>query len=165
MVMRICALAINRAATVNAGADQAVCASSPQAQLAGAVGGSATGGSWSGGAGTFNPSASALNATYMPTAAEIAAGGVTLTLTTNATGGPCAVASDDVRLTINPAATADAGADQAVCSSSLQIQLAGAVGGGAASGSWSGGAGTYSPNASALSAIYTPSAAEIAAGG
>ena len=44
--------------------------------------GYASSGTWSGGAGTFSPSASAPNATYTPTAAEIAAGGLTLTLTT-----------------------------------------------------------------------------------
>src|SRR5262249_44235752 len=124
-------IAFDKAATANAGADIVLCAASPRAQLAGAVGGGATAGGWSGGQGPFSPSASALNATYDPTPTEIAAGGVTLTLTTTATGGPCAVASDDVRITINPIATADAGQDRTVCSSSPAIQLAGAVGGGA----------------------------------
>ena len=158
-------IAYEKAATANAGVDIAVCASSPRAQLAGIVGGGASGGSWSGGAGTFTPSASALNATYDPTPEEIAAGGVTLTLTTNATGGPCPVASDAVRINVQPAATADAGLDRTVCSSAPAVQLAGVVGGGASSGGWSGGAGTYNPNASTLNATYTPTAAEIAAGG
>src|SRR6185503_7491784 len=158
-------ITFEKAATANAGADITVCASNPRAQLAGVVGGGASSGMWSGGAGTFNPDASALNATYDPTPAEIAAGGVTLTLTTNATGGPCAVASDNVRISINPIATADAGADRTVCTSAPAVQLAGAVGGGAASGTWSGGAGAYAPNASTLNATYTPTAAELAAGG
>src|SRR6185503_5059640 len=98
------------------------------------------------------------------TAAEIAAGGVTLTLTTNDPTGPCPPVSDQVRLNFNPAATANAGADQVVCASSPQVQLAGSVGGGAANGTWSGGAGTFNPGPSALNAIYTPSASEIAAG-
>jgi len=157
-------ITINPATTVNAGADQTVCASSPQAQLAGVTGGGAAGGTWSGGAGSFSPNASALNATYTPSAAEIAAGGVTLTLTTNDPTGPCGAVGDQVRITINPAATASAGADQTVCSSSPQAQLAGAVGGGATSGFWSGGAGTFNPSRSALNATYTPSGAEIAAG-
>src|SRR5580765_3656135 len=158
-------ITIDKAATANAGADIAVCASNARAQLAGVVGGGASSGTWSGGAGTFNPNASALNATYDPAPAEIAAGGVTLTLTTNATGGPCAVASDDVRININPIATANAGNDVTVCTSAPAVQLAGIVGGGAATGTWSGGAGTYSPNASTLTATYTPTAAELAAGG
>jgi len=158
-------ITIDKAATANAGADITVCAGNARAQLAGVVGGGASSGTWSGGAGTFNPNASVLNATYDPTPAEIAAGGVTLTLTTNATGGPCAVASDDVRININPIATANAGNDVTVCTSAPAVQLAGAVGGGAATGTWSGGAGTYSPNASTLTATYTPTAAELAAGG
>jgi hypothetical protein len=155
---------INPIATANAGPDQTVCASSPQAQLAGSVGGGATSGTWSGGAGMFSPGAAALNATYMPSAAEIAAGGVTLTLTTNDPDGPCPVVSDQVRVTINPAATADAGPDQTLCGTSPRAQLAGSVGGGATSGTWSGGAGSFSPGAATLNAAYTPTAAEIAAG-
>ena len=158
-------ITIDRAATVNAGLDQTVCASSPQVQLAGSVGGGAVGGTWSGGAGTFSPSASALNVSYTPTAAEVAAGGVTLTLTTNDPSGPCPAVFDQMRITINPAATVNAGLDRTVCASSPQMQLAGSVGGGATSGTWSGGAGTFSPSASAPNATYTPTAAEIAAGG
>src|SRR5204862_539056 len=131
----------------------------------GAIGGGASSGTWSGGTGTFNPDASTPNATYTPSAAEIAAGGVTLTLTTDDPAGPCGATSAQMRITINPAATADAGADQVVCTSSPRVQLAGAIGGGAASATWSGGAGTFSPSASTLNATYTPSAAEIAAGG
>ena len=157
-------ITIDPAATANAGADQVVCASAPQVQLAGTVGGGAAGGTWSGGAGSFSPSAGALNALYTPSAAEIAAGTVTLTLTSNDPAGPCAAVSDQMVITINPAATANAGADQRVCASAPQVQLAGAVGGGASSGTWSGGAGSFSPRATALNATYTPSAAEIAAG-
>jgi flagellar hook capping protein FlgD len=155
---------VNPAATVNAGADQTVCQASPQAQLSASAGGGAASGTWSGGAGSFSPNASAMNATYTPSAAEITAGGVTLTFTSNDPAGPCGAASDQVRITIDRSATANAGADQVVCASSPQVQLAGLVGGGAASGTWSGGAGSFSPGASALNATYTPSAAEIAAG-
>ena len=152
------------AATVNAGGDQTVCASSPQVTLAGWVGGGASSGSWSGGAGTFLPGSGALSATYLPSAAEIAAGGVTLILTTNDPSGPCAPVSDDMRINILPAATVNAGADLTVCATSPQATLAGAIGGGASSASWSGGNGSFSPNRSALNAVYTPTAAEIAAG-
>jgi hypothetical protein len=152
------------AATVNAGADLTVCAASPQATLAGAIGGGASSASWVGGAGAFNPSRAALNAVYTPTATEIAAGGVTLTLTTNDPAGPCPAASKDVRIVINPVATANAGPDQTVCAGSPQAQLAGSIGGGASSGTWSGGAGVFSPSRSVLNPVYTPTAAEIAAG-
>lgn len=156
---------VNPAASANAGADQVVCASSPQVNLAGSLGGAATGGTWSGGAGVFSPSASALNATYTPTASEIAAGGVTLTLTTNDPAGPCTAVGDQMRITINPVATVNAGPDQIVCASSPQVGLAGSVGGSASGGTWSGGGGSFSPRNTALNANYTPTPSEIAAGG
>src|SRR6185295_14593612 len=110
-------ITINPAATVDAGDAQTVCSSSPSVQLHGTVGGGASGGTWSGGTGTFNPNASDLNATYTPSAAEIAAGTVTLTLTTNDPSGPCDAQSDQVVITINPKATVEAGDAQTVCSS------------------------------------------------
>src|SRR5206468_2504781 len=136
-------IAIRPAATVNAGADQTVCASSPQVQLAGLVGGGAASGMWSGGAGSYSPSTAALNATYTPCAAEIAAGSVTLTLTSAATGGPCPQVSDQMTIAINPAVTVNAGPDQIVCPANPRVQLAGAVGNGATGGTWSGGSGTF----------------------
>ena len=154
---------INPAATVNAGADQTVCASAATVTLTGVVGGSATSGTWSGGTGTFTPDANTLNAVYTPSAAEITAGSVELTLTTNDPAGPCAAVTDKVKIFINPAATVNAGADQTVCASAATVTLAGVVGGSATSGTWSGGTGTFTPNANTLNAVYTPSAAEIAA--
>jgi uncharacterized protein YcsI (UPF0317 family) len=157
-------ITITPAATATAGVDQTVCSNNPQVQLAASFGGGAGGGTWSGGNGSFSPGASAPNAVYTPSAAEIAAGSVTLTFTTNDPAGPCGAASDQMVVSILPAATVNAGADQSVCSSSPQVHLAGVLGGGASSGTWSGGTGTYSPSATSPTATYTPSAAEIAAG-
>lgn len=156
---------INPAATIDAGADRAVCSINPAIVLAGQIGGSATFATWSGGAGTFTPNASTLNATYTPTAAEISAGTVTLTLTTNDPSGPCGAVSDQLVVTINSAARANAGADQTLCAVNPVISLAGSIGGSASSGIWSGGAGQFSPGANSLNATYTPTAGEIAAGG
>ncbi len=78
--------------------------------------------------------------------------------------GPCAVSTDDVRISVHPAATVNAGPDQNSVSDAPSFTLAGSVGGGATSGVWSGGGGSFNPNANTLNAIYTPSAAEIAAG-
>lgn len=155
---------VNAPATANAGVDQTVCADNPNVTLAGVVGGSATSGTWSGGTGTFNPNANTLNAVYTPSATEIAAGSVELTLTTNDPAGSCPPAIDKVKIFINPVATVNAGVDQTVCANDPNVALAGIVGGGATSGTWSGGAGTFNPNANTLNAVYTPSAAEIAAG-
>ncbi len=63
----------------------------PTIQLAGSVGNGATGGTWSGGAGTFTPDANTTNAVYTPSAGELAAGSWALTLTTTT---PCGTATD-----------------------------------------------------------------------
>ncbi|HNG93248.1 MAG TPA: hypothetical protein PLB32_10655, partial [Acidobacteriota bacterium] len=157
-------ITISPVATAEAGNPQTVCASSPAITLAGVVGGSASSGTWSGGAGSFNPNANTLNAIYTPSAGEISAGTVTLTLTTNDPTGPCGTMSDSVVITIDPVATVDAGPNQGVCIGS-PVQLAGIVGGAGSGGIWSGGAGSFSPNAGTLNALYTPSPGEMTGGG
>ncbi|MBS1569458.1 MAG: gliding motility-associated C-terminal domain-containing protein, partial [Bacteroidetes bacterium] len=147
--------------TVNAGTDRTVCANDPTVILNGAVT-IANGGTWSGGGGTFTPNANTLNATYVPSPAEVALGTATLTLTTTGNG-LCNAVSDPMTITIIASPVADAGNDLFVCSNNPQVQLGGAVNG-AGGGQWSGGAGTYSPSIASLNAIYTPTAAEIAAG-
>jgi hypothetical protein len=147
----------------DAGPDQTVCEDS-DVTLAGSVTGGTSDGSWSGGSGTFFPDANTLGATYTPSAGEISAGMVTLTLTTDDPSGPCGADMDQITITIDDAATADAGMDQNVCSSSPDVTLAGSVGGAASSGTWSGGAGSFNPDASTLNAIYTPTMGEITNG-
>lgn len=85
----------------NAGADDSVCSYNGSFVLNGSVV-VATGGIWSGGNGTFSPNNTTLNATYTATQTEIAAGSVTLVLTTTGNG-PCPSASDTVVLYIIPA--------------------------------------------------------------
>lgn len=102
-------IAINPAATVNAGPDQAVCASAAVAHLAGSIGGSASSATWTtSGSGSFS-NANLLNADYFLGAADIAAGVVTLTLTTNDPAGVCSAASDQMVITIHPMVTAQIG--------------------------------------------------------
>lgn len=155
-------ITINPIATVNAGPDQTICIGNT-ATLACIFGGAATGGTWTGGAGAYAPSNTDPNAVYTPTAAEEAAGSVTLTYTTIDPAGPCPSVVDDMVLTISPLPSANAGLDQTICNGSSAI-LNGSVGGAATSGTWSGGTGTYTPNSTTLNASYTPSAAELAAG-
>ncbi|MFM7016926.1 MAG: T9SS type A sorting domain-containing protein, partial [Bacteroidota bacterium] len=84
--------------TANAGSNTNVCAGSTVA-LNGSIGGSASNGTWStSGTGTFSPSANVLNATYVPSAADLAAGSVSLTLTSNAVA-PCTAATSTITLT------------------------------------------------------------------
>jgi gliding motility-associated-like protein len=89
---------VDAVATANAGSAQSVCVGS-NITLAGAIGGSASGGTWSGGAGTYVPNNTTLNSVYTPSAAEYAAGTITLTLTTNDPTGPCTFASSNVTFT------------------------------------------------------------------
>ena len=96
------------------------------------------------------------------TAAEIAAGTVTLTLTTTGNGA-CLAATDDMIVTITIAPTVNADVDQTVCANNSPVTLNGNVTV-ATGGAWSGGTGTYVPNANTLNAVYTPSVAEITAG-
>lgn len=80
----------------DAGADLIGCFTSLPVQLNGSVT-NATGGTWSGGAGTF--SGSGLNVAYMPSAGEILANGIDLVLTT--TGNTtCPPATDTVHITL-----------------------------------------------------------------
>jgi PKD repeat protein len=88
--------ALGQPNVAHAGADIIECFSSLPVQLNGSVT-HATGGVWSGGAGTF--SNAGLTPTYMPTAAEVSANAVDLVLTTS--GNPsCPDASDTVHVVL-----------------------------------------------------------------
>lgn len=88
-------ITIDQQPTANAGSAQSVC-TGDSITLAGTIGGSATSATWSGGTGIFIPNSSTLNAVYVPSASEYAAGTVTLTLTTNDPTGPCTFSSSNV---------------------------------------------------------------------
>lgn len=91
-------------ATANAGFDASICEGQTFTIGGANYGGSATGCIWStNGSGTFT-NANTTSPTYTPSASDISAGGVDLTITTT---GPCASASDVMHLTIN--ALPDAG--------------------------------------------------------
>jgi gliding motility-associated-like protein len=147
-------LTFHQPATVNAGTNQAICYGTA-ASLGGVFGGSAGSASWSGGSGAFSPSASVLNATYLPTSADSAAGSVVLTLTTDDPAGACPAVADVMTLTLEQPAIVNAGADQAICYGS-SVQLSGVFGGSAGSVTWSGGAGSFVPNVNTAAAVYVP---------
>ncbi len=152
---------VNPTPTADAGVDISTCANNLNVNLSGAVT-NATGGAWSGGTGSFSPNNTDLNASYTPSAAEITAGTVTLTLTTTGTGA-CTAVTDDVIITINPSPVVSAGVDQTVCANNASVTLAGSITN-ATGGTWTGGTGTFSTNANDPIAVYTPSASEITAG-
>lgn len=155
-------ITINASVAVDAGPAQTIC-SGGSATLAGSFGSAATSATWTtSGDGTFNDN-TLTNAVYTPGPNDITANTVTLTFTTNDPAGPCLPASDNVVITIDNAATADAGPSQAICSGST-ISLAGSIGGSATSATWStSGNGTFNNNTS-LTAIYTPGPADLASG-
>jgi PKD repeat protein len=96
-------LTVNPNPTVNVGgAVAAICQGGTTAGLGGSVGGGATGGTWSTPAGgTFNPTATTLNATWTPPGAY--SGTATLTLTTS--GGSCGTVSSNKTVLVNPTPT------------------------------------------------------------
>ena len=115
------------------------------------------------GTGSFT-NGTTLNPTYTPSAADISAGTVTLTL--HAIGnGSCAEATDDMILTITPAPTANAGPDGETCETSSYTFAPGdATATNYASVNWtSSGTGTFT-NGSTLTPDYVPSPADITAG-
>lgn len=165
---------VNQAATATAGGPNTLCESaSPSAlTLSGAsIGGAASIAAWSivsgGGAlSTTAPVANPAIVTYTP--ASGFSGTVTLQLTTNDPdgAGPCASAIATRTITINPAATANAGGTLTACESSspTAIALTGAsIGGAASTGVWSivtggGSLSSNTPTATPSTVTYTPAA-------
>src|SRR5690606_12621522 len=122
----------------------------------------ASGGSWSGGAGTFSPSANVLSPVYTPAASEIASGSVTLMLTSTGNGN-CFAEQDANTVTFTPSPTVDAGVDLELCMNDPVVTLQGAITV-ASGGQWSGGTGVFTPNAQTLDAQYVPSPFELQSG-
>lgn len=139
--------------------DTTVCASVTTVQLFGGVFG-ANGGNWSGGSNAFSPSKSTLAAVYTPSAAEKAAGKVKLTLTSN-TIDDCPAVFDTMRIFFTPTPIAEPGIDQLLCENITKVSLIGKVTN-ATGGKWSGGGGTFTPDANNLTTVYTPTVAEKA---
>jgi gliding motility-associated-like protein len=156
-------ITFTNAPVVNAGADLFTCANNINTALSGVVSGPTTTGIWSGGLGTFNPGNSSLTSTYTPSAAEVSAGIVTLTLSST-NNGNCNQVVDIVQINLTAAPSVDAGTNIVVCNNNATSALSGIVTGPTSTGIWTGGTGTYNPSSSVLNALYSPSAAEIAAG-
>ncbi len=135
---------------VDAGVGEELCSNNADITLGGSVTG-ATGGTWSGGSGTFTPNANTLNAVYTPSAGEITSGSLTLTLTSTGNGN-CVAVTDAVTYTFGPAPTANAGADQTLCANNADVSALNGSVTVATGGTWSGGAGTFTPNANTLNA-------------
>ena len=145
-------ITITPAPTINAGLDQIICANNADITLSGSVT-IATAWQWTGGTGAYNPGNTAINTIYSPTIAEIASGSIMLILTTTAQG-TCNPVSDDISVTFSPAPVVDAGPDQIKCSNNEVTVLNGSITGGASTGIWSNGLGTFFVDNTDLNASY-----------
>ena len=152
---------VNSTTLVDAGPDKIICGGS--ATLMGIVGGLNSSGIWTGGSGVFSPNDTTLNCIYTPSVLEIDSGSVILTLTSNNSNGACLEGNDQMSITIAPQAIIMAGADVTICNNNT-VTLQGFVGGSADSAIWTGGGGTFFPDNTNPTAVYTPSLAEAIAG-
>ncbi len=118
-------ITINPITTANAAADATICASGTYT-LAGSIGGAASTLSWTtSGSGSFsNPTAA--NSKYTPSASDISAGSVVLTIKTNDPAGPCSSATDAMTLIIRPTPTVSAGPSNTLTCSNTTLTLSGA---------------------------------------
>ncbi|MDI1354280.1 MAG: gliding motility-associated C-terminal domain-containing protein [bacterium] len=156
----IVSVLVSQPGTVTTGSSQTVCANNSTVALNAT---SSTGsGTWlSSGSGVFAPNAA--NGNYIPSAGDITAGSVTMTLTSTNNGG-CISVSNTLSVFFTPAPTATAIATQSVCANNATVSLNGTVTI-ASGGIWStSGTGSFVPSNTVLSASYVPSAADITAG-
>ena len=152
-------LTILSSPTVDAGPDNSIC----QGDIY-TLNGSGTNNNgyvWStSGDGTFS-NINAANPLYTPGVNDIANGTVILTLTALGTA-PCGDISDDIVLTITPAATANAGIDASICDGDTYVLAALATNYSLVTWS-SSGDGTFS-NVNIVNPVYTPGVNDIANG-
>ncbi|MGB4653835.1 MAG: Ig-like domain-containing protein [Bacteroidales bacterium] len=160
-VSDVMTLTITPQATIFAGVDATICETGTYS-LSDATSSNTSSLLWTtSGSGTFSDS-TIINPIYTPSAADITAGVVTLTLTGKAQS-PCDNVSDVMTLTITPQATIFAGADATICETDT-YSLSDATSSNTSSLLWTtSGTGTFSDN-TITNPIYTPSAADIAAG-
>ena len=159
-------LTISSAMTANAGTAITTCSSVGAVNItAGSSATNHTTVTWtSSGTGTFTNPNSLTTCTYTPSAADITAGSVILTLTASNAG--CANVTTTKTLTISTAATAAAGAAFTICYTSGAFNItAGSSASNFSSVTWTtNGTGTFANANSLTLCTYTPSAADIAAG-
>ena len=160
-------LTVNTAPTAAAGTAVSTCSNSGAAAItASASAANNAGINWtSNGTGTFANATSLTTATYNPSAADIAAGTVTLTLTATANTG-CTNATSTKAFNITAAPSAISGTVIGTCSSTGAVNItAGSSAANNAGITWtSNGTGTFANATSLTNATYTPSAADITAG-
>ncbi len=141
-----------------------VCANNSLVNLVGSVSGATTTGVWnSSGDGMFSPNNISLSTTYYPGLNDISSENTWIYLRSTSNGN-CLQEMDSVYIVFTDAPQVDAGANDLICTNDPGITLNGTISGGATTGMWTGGSGTFSPSNTALNATYIPTASEIASG-
>src|SRR5690606_183710 len=110
--------------SAQAGQDMITCSTDPEIDLQGTVAGTTTGVWTTSGTGSFNPNATALNATYIPGAADFVIGDISLVLSTTNNAG-CPAVRDTLMVSYHVPPTVNAGADLLLCDGLSPIQLNG----------------------------------------
>ncbi|MFZ4520803.1 MAG: T9SS type A sorting domain-containing protein, partial [Bacteroidales bacterium] len=156
-------ITINGSATASAGVDATICETAGSYTLSGTATNYASYLWTTSGTGTFSNTPTTLTPVYTPSAADITAGSVILTL--NVTGNTsCSNTSDAMVLTITPQSTVDAGSDATICETAGTYTISGASAQYAAGYLWTtSGTGTFADE-TVLNPVYTPGAADITIG-
>lgn len=145
----------------NAGLNQVVCKSEAAIKLDGKISGGTTTGIWStSGTGQFTPFNNVLDGNYIPSAADVNSGSVTLTLTSTSKD-DCNIATASMTVVFQQLTTADAGGDKDVCSTDVSVPLNGKATFNIGVLWSSSGSGTFSPSDKVAAPIYIPSALDI----
>jgi hypothetical protein len=155
-------ITIQKNPVASAGLDKSVCENVGTVSLTGTNTGGPAAYLWTSPTGGTFSAPTALTTTYTPTTADKTAGSVIITLTATGTT-PCSgTSADSMLITIQPKPTANAGPDQTICKGST-VTLAG-LADHYGTVTWTGGAGTFTPNEHTLTATYTPTQSEIDVG-
>jgi gliding motility-associated-like protein len=155
---------VNQPPTSKAGNAVTACVTDPFIQLKGEIGGGTKTGRWfSSGKGQFLPADNDLNAHYVPTDQDRAAGSVVLTLKSTSKDN-CQIASSDMTITFGKVPGVEAGTNVEVCEQQNSVRLVGTVlapGG----GKWTtSGTGKLISPESENGAVYQPSEEDVKKG-
>jgi gliding motility-associated-like protein len=142
------------------------CKNNPNVFLNGTISGTVTStGSWTtSGTGYFSPNNLSLISNYVPSPADLAAGTVTLKLTST-NNQQCKPVSDSVVINFTQPPTLNVGPALNSCKNNPIVNLNAVIGGTATNtGIWYGGGGVFSPTNTALTPSYTGNNAEVNTG-
>ncbi|HEX8549702.1 MAG TPA: gliding motility-associated C-terminal domain-containing protein, partial [Cytophagaceae bacterium] len=156
---------INPSPVLTVNADESVCKSIPIINLEGVLEGISQAKWTTNGEGNIAPSATSLNASYTPTAGDVAKGSLNFILT-SLDHGLCEAVQDIYTVTFTNNAGVEAGVDQSVCRTNNNVRLIGKISGTNPSGKWrSLGMGEFNrPTEQSLDVQYIPNEADFTAG-